>query len=86
MGNDDYKKEKEKQDISKSKVRVRITYWAAGFLFLTPIILIIYQLSCKKYDEANKIFMSILPIASTIVGYWFAKRGSGLEKKPPPPP
>ncbi len=65
---------------SKSKVRVRVTYIAAGYVFIGAIILVIGALVCKDFATAKDIFLSVLPIATGVITYWFADRSRG--KKP----
>ena len=64
----------------KSQVRVRVTYIAAGYVFIGAIILIIGALVCDNVTTAKDIFLSVLPIATGVITYWFADRSRG--KKP----
>ena len=69
--------EKEKRESRKSAVRTRVTYLAAGFLFLVGASVVGYLLATGKVSEAKDIFLTILPVASAVVTYWFATRRDG---------
>ena len=64
----------------RSNVRVRVTYAAAFFLFVMGPILIVLLLWYDKPRLAIDLFLSILPISSAVVSYWFATRST--EAKP----
>ena len=64
----------------KSIVRVRVTYLATGFVFIGSILLIIWCLICKQFDIAKDLFLTVLPVATGVITYWFADRSRG--KKP----
>ena len=62
----------------RSYVRVKITHYAAYFLFGGGAGLIIAFLFIKDDSTAAKdLFMAILPVASAILSFWFAGRKSG---------
>ena len=71
---------KEERESRKSRVRVIVTYGAAGFLFLGGPLLILVLFCLEKYDLALNLFMSILPVSAAIISYWFA----GRSKATPP--
>ena len=64
----------------KSIVRVRVTYLATGFVFIGSILLIIWCLICKQFNTAKDLFLTVLPVATGVITYWFADRSRG--KKP----
>ena len=65
---------KDEMENKRSRVRIYVTYAATYFLFLGGATMIIALLIMGKPDEATNLFMSILPVASGIVAYWFAAR------------
>ena len=67
----------------RSRVRVNVTYMAAVFLFVGGALFIglavfMYRESdtttVVQFEFARDIFFHIVPIASGILGYWFANR------------
>lgn len=64
----------------KSAVRVRVTYLATGFVFMGSILLIIWCLACQQFSIAKDLFLTVLPVATGVITYWFADRSRG--KKP----
>ena len=70
---------------------MRVTYGAALFLFFGGALFIGYLAwnpAVKVADGeintlamAKEIFMVLVPVAASIVTYWFAARGSGAEEK-----
>ncbi len=80
MANDDLKNELEK---GRSKVRIRVTYAATGYIFLGALILIAGALYYKRADGfvlAKDIFLAVLPVATGVITYWFATRSKGPGK------
>ena len=78
--NDALKKQLEK---NRSRVRIWITYAAAAFLFIGGPLLIAAFFYCGDAcgsdgstgrTTAKDLFLTILPVASSIVAYWFAGR------------
>lgn len=63
----------------KSKVRVRVTYIAATFLFGGGTLFILYLIFKDMNREALTLFNTLIPIASGFVAFWFAGRGSGVK-------
>ena len=59
----------------RSKVRVLVTYFAAGFLFFGGALFIGAMVVIEEYDIAKELFTTILPISASIVAYWFGTRG-----------
>ena len=75
---------KEERESRKSRVRVVVTYGAAGFLFLGGPLLILVLLCMGKSTEAANLFTAILPVSAAIISYWFAgrsKAGAAPERK-----
>lgn len=66
--------EQAKRDTRRSAVRVRVTYLAAGFLFVAGAAIVGYLLTVGKTDQAKELFLAILPVSAAIVTYWFATR------------
>ena len=62
-------------DERRSRVRVQVTYLAAGFLFVGGAAFIGAMVLIKEYDIAKELFTTILPISASIVAYWFGTRG-----------
>ena len=58
----------------RSRVRVRVTYVAASFIFLGGPLLIVFFIWCGDKDKALGVFNAILPIGSAIIAYWFGTR------------
>lgn len=68
--------ETEKLEDRRSKVRIYITYWATGFLFLFGPFFIGFLYFQDKHAEAINLFQTILPVSAAIVSFWFgARRG-----------
>ncbi len=65
---------KETLEDRKSRVRVWLTYWAAGFLFLIGLLLIGWFMYNGNDEKALTVFGTVLPTTTFIIGYWFAKR------------
>lgn len=45
-----------------------------AFLFLGSAGLIVWLMLCRDKDHALQVFNTILPIASGVIGYWFAEQ------------
>ena len=71
------------RDRSKSRVRVVVTYIAAGFAFGGGAVLVVVAGFWPK-DAAHQpnltamkdMFLAILPIAAGVITYWFADRSA----------
>ena len=66
----------------RSGVRIFITHAAALFLFLGGALLIAYFAiwgGDSGDEQATDLFMTILPVAASIVSFWFAGRRRGSE-------
>ena len=66
--------EEQRREDRKSKVRVRLTYAAAGFLFGIGLLLVGWFMYRDDVDKALTVFSTVLPTTTFIIGYWFAKR------------
>ena len=66
--------EEQRREERKSKVRVRLTYAAAGFLFGIGLLLVGWFMYRDDVDKALTVFSTVLPTTTFIIGYWFAKR------------
>lgn len=82
-GEIELEKKKEERESRKSAVRVRITYWAAGFLFFGSPVLIAFFVWTGRRDEALTLFNTVLPVSAAVISYWFAGRGTsgGSQQK-----
>ena len=65
---------RQKRLYSKSQVRVWITYAAAAFVFLGGIALTVIAFFVGEREFAQGLFLTILPVASVIIAFWFAYR------------
>ncbi len=74
------KKLEVEQELRKSRVRVRVTYGAAAFLFLGGGVLIVIFILKKDTANAISLFNTILPVAAAIIAYWFAGRPNNPKK------
>ena len=72
---------KESLDIKRSKVRIHVTKFAAFFLFGGGLAFIGYCLYMGQDDRAQELFLTILPVATGIVSYWFAARSQPQSPK-----
>ena len=79
----------------RTRVRIWVTYAAAGYLFgFGPLFIILLYAQdpvpdsriVPGVDAAKNLFATILPISSGIVAYWFAARGADKLKEPNPAP
>ena len=66
----------EEREHRRSRVRVGITWFAAAFLFGGGAIMVGWRLVYERYEDAQDLFLTILPIASSIVAYGFATRAT----------
>ena len=64
------------KELRKSRVRVIVTYGAALFLFLGGAIFIAFLVWTQRRDEAITLFNTILPVAASILAFWFAGRSN----------
>lgn len=82
MTNDPQTSIQETIESRKSRVRVLVTYAAAGWVFLGSILLIIFMslvtIFANQYEQivndAKGVFTMVLPVATGIITYWFASR------------
>lgn len=70
-------------DERKSKVRVFVTILAAWYVFGVSAALVgalwIDALDGTKLQIAKDVYMTVLPVATGIITYWFASRGRSSE-------
>lgn len=81
---------KEKLETRRSLVRIVVTYFAATFIFVGGLIVLIGSWAGKiaggDLNAAKELYLTILPIATTVVTYWFASRKpSGNDDSTTPP-
>ncbi len=75
--------------LRRSKVRVVVTYGAAAFLFLGGALFIGYLVLYPAEKEAvtltlaKEIFFVLVPVATSIVTFWFAGRRGEDTGAPP---
>ena len=77
---------KERIEERRSRVRVYVTYAATIYTFVGSGILIASALwadtlDAAKLTTAKDVFVTVLPVATGIITYWFASRKS--EEQPP---
>ena len=73
--------------LRRSGVRRYVTYGAAAYLFLGGLVMVCVVAYGSAGEDsipvnimaAKDVFMSIVPVASGIVAYWFATRGKPSE-------
>ncbi len=77
----------EKIEIRRSRVRTMVTHSATLFLFLGGALLIAYLVvtgngdpTNGRVDKAIDLFQAVLPVAASIISFWFAGRTS--DQKP----
>ena len=62
--------------VRRNWVRILVTYVATSFIFLGGFGLIGLSLySGLELEGVKEFYLSILPVASSIVAYWFGSRG-----------
>ena len=70
-------------DERKSRVRVFVTQLAAWYVFGVSAALVgalwIDALDGTKLQIAKDVYMTVLPVATGIITYWFASRGRSSE-------
>jgi hypothetical protein len=71
-----------RKELAKSRVRVWITYLAAAFVFGGGAVLVLaLGAGWVNAEDANvgamkDVFMTVLPIATGVITYWFADRAA----------
>ena len=74
----------------KSRVRVWVTKAAATWVFLGSAAIVaalwIEELDADKLQAAKDIYMTVLPVATGVITYWFASRGISSKGGGPPDP
>ncbi len=74
MTNQNVVSAEEERENRKSQVRVKVTYWAAAFLFGGGSLFIVFYIFKGMEQQANALFLAILPVSASIVSFWFASR------------
>ena len=61
----------------KSQVRVTVTKIAAWWVFAGSAALVLASIGAEAaaYQIAKDVFMTVLPVATGVITYWFASRG-----------
>ena len=71
--------EKERMDSRRSAVRLWVTYIAAAFVFGVGTLMILW-FTIRGGDNgatsAKDLFVTILPVGTAVVTYWFAGRSA----------
>lgn len=77
-------------DERKSRVRVWVTKAAATWVFVGSAAIVaalwIEELDADKLQAAKDIYMTVLPVATGVITYWFASRGISNRGNEPPDP
>ena len=68
-------REKHQQEISKSRVRVRITYLMGGSYAFASIGLIAWLMFSNSTELALGVFSGLASTSATIIAFWFGSRG-----------
>ena len=73
-----------RREARKSCVRVVVTYLAALFVFVGgPVIILAFGAGWVKAEtsgDMKEVFMTVLPIATGILTYWFADRAANKAR------
>ena len=67
----------ERKELRKSRVRIALTWMAGIYVFGGPWVVIL-----KCGTDAKDLFMSVLPVATGIVAFWFAERARPRDGSP----
>lgn len=67
---------KERQEISKSRVRVWVTYIMTGTYALAALGLIGWLMLAGKTELAIGVFSGVASTSASIIAFWFGSRGS----------
>ena len=77
---------KARQEAAKSRVRVYVTHLAAAFVFGGgAVLVVVLGAGWVNAGDANVIamkdvFMTVLPIATGVITYWFADRAASKRR------
>ena len=65
-------------EAKRSAVRIRVTYLSAVYVFAGSALLIggvwFDKLTTTELEAAKDIFLTVLPVATGVITYWFASR------------
>lgn len=64
----------EKLQLKRSGVRIHVTKLAAWFVFVITSVLVAIALWKDDFTAAKDLFLTVLPVATGIITYWFADR------------
>lgn len=69
----------ERLEVIRSRVRRWVTYGAAAFIFgvgavLIGLLLLVRKDALGDVQAAKDLFLAILPLATSVITYWFATR------------
>lgn len=71
-------RQREARETKRSNVRRRLSYAAGVYTFgLGPALMgvsMLMQVEAAMLDYAKTIYLTILPTATSILGYWYAER------------
>lgn len=84
MTEEELSKLEREKELKKSRVRVRLTYWAGAYVFgggaalaaLCVMSIWITKLDNAALGVAKDFYLLVLPVATGIITYWFATRSS----------
>jgi len=68
-------------ELKRSFVRRWISYLAMTFLFFGSGALVGWLIVLNDVDHALQVFYTVLPIASGVIGYWFAEQRIGKNNR-----
>ena len=71
----------QKQEIRKSKVRVRVTYLMSITYAVTAVGLIAWLMYKDENELALGIFSGLASTSATIIAFWFGSRGSARTRQ-----
>ena len=63
----------------KSFIRIRVTQYAAAFIFAGGFLVTLGLVVTGHGSEAKDLFLAILPAASGIVYFWFGNRKATVD-------
>ena len=79
---DDLKVRKHKQEISKSRVRVYVTYIMTATYAVAALTLIVWLMLGDRIELAIGVFSGVASTSASIIAFWFGSRGSARTPDP----
>ena len=73
--------------IRRSRVRTMVTHTASWFLFGGAGVLIGYLMifgGQKGQEQGVELFLTILPVAASIISFWFGRQSRDSQRTQPP--